>query len=90
MYKSVKYYTTDASNDLKISVAGDNYRIETDQSQLLCGKLNEEITVGVDCDSSYKIGSAKWFQFVLNNPSEVKSITLTNNGETLRYSAKKV
>lgn len=89
LYKSAKYYTSDSQSDLEITVDGDNYRIETDQSQILCGKLNEEITVGVDCDSSFKIGSAKWFQFILNNPNEVKSITLTNNGETIRYLAKK-
>ena len=89
LWQSVKYYTSDSQSDLEITVDGDNYGIETDQSQILCGKLNEEITVGVDCNSSFKIGSAKWFQFILNNPNEVKSITLTNDGETTRYLAKK-
>ena len=85
VYQSVKYYTTEALSDLGISIDGENYRIETDQNQLLCGKFNQEITVGVDCDGSFKIDSAKWFQFKLNNPREVKSITFTNNGETVRY-----
>ena len=89
VYQSVKYYTTEALrlnlSDLGVSVDGENYRIETDRNQLLCGKLNQEITVGDDCDGSFKIDSAKWFQFKLNNPREVKSITFTNNGETIRY-----